>query len=51
MKILICGLGSIGKRHANNLIHLKKENLIFFRERNHNLNDKKLKKKKLLILS
>jgi|TARA_Y100000294_G_scaffold130027_1_gene121944 predicted dehydrogenase len=46
MKILICGLGSIGKRHANNLIHLKKENLIFFRERNHNLNDKKLKKKK-----
>jgi predicted dehydrogenase len=46
MKILICGLGSIGKRHANNLINLKKKNLIFFRERNLNLNDKILKEKK-----
>ena len=46
MKILICGLGSIGKRHANNLLYLKKENLIFFRERNLNLHDKNLTKKK-----
>ena len=46
MKILICGLGSIGKRHANNLLYLKKKNLIFFRERNFDLNDKNLKKKK-----
>lgn len=46
MKILICGLGSIGKRHANNLLYLKKKDLIFFRERNFDLNDQKLKKKK-----
>lgn len=46
MKILICGLGSIGKRHASNLLYLKKENLIFFRERNLDLNDNKLTKKK-----
>ena len=46
MKILICGLGSIGKRHANNLLALKKKNLIFFRERNLDLNDQNLKKKK-----
>ena len=46
MKILICGLGSIGKRHANNLLTLKKKNLIFFRERNFDLNDQNLKKKK-----
>ncbi|MFL2891567.1 MAG: Gfo/Idh/MocA family protein [Candidatus Pelagibacter sp.] len=46
MKILICGLGSIGKRHANNLLTLKKKKLIFFRERNFDLNDQNLKKKK-----
>ena len=46
MKILICGLGSIGKRHTSNLLYLKKENLIFFRERNLDLNDNKLAKKK-----
>lgn len=46
MKILICGLGSIGIRHANNLIKLKKNDLIFFRERNYSLKDKKLKNKK-----
>ena len=46
MKILICGLGSIGKRHAINLLNLNKENLIFFRERNLDLKNKKLKKKK-----
>ena len=46
MKILICGLGSIGKRHAINLLNLNKENLIFFRERNLDLKHKKLKKKK-----
>tara|TARA_B100000767_G_C19764411_1_gene536768 strand:- start:1632 stop:2573 length:942 start_codon:yes stop_codon:yes gene_type:complete len=49
MKILICGLGSIGKRHASNLLYLKKENLIFFRERNLDLNDNNLKKKKSFI--
>lgn len=43
MKILICGLGSIGKRHAKNLLSLKKKNLIFFRERNLRLNENKLK--------
>lgn len=47
MKILICGLGSIGQRHAKNLIHLKQDNLIFFRERNLKLTDKKLKNKKV----
>jgi len=47
MKILICGLGSIGKRHAKNLISLKQDNLIFFRERNLKLTDKKLKNKKV----
>ena len=47
MKILICGLGSIGKRHASNLLYLKKENLIFFRERNLDLNDNNLTKKKI----
>ena len=46
MKILICGLGSIGKRHANNLLFLKKKDLIFFRERNLVLKDKILEKKK-----
>ena len=49
MKILICGLGSIGKRHASNLLYLKKENLIFFRERNLDLNDNNLTKKKSFI--
>ena len=49
MKILICGLGSIGKRHANNLIDLKENNLIFFRERNLDLKDSKLEKKNHLI--
>ena len=48
MKILICGLGSIGKRHANNLIDLKEDDLIFFRERNLDLNVPKLKKKKII---
>lgn len=43
MKILICGLGSIGKRHAKNLLFLKKKNLIFFRERNLSLKENKLK--------
>lgn len=47
MKILICGLGSIGKRHAKNLVHLKRHDLIFFRERNLELTDKKLKTKKV----
>ena len=47
MKILICGLGSIGKRHAKNLITLKHDNLIFFRERNLKLTDKNLKNKKV----
>jgi predicted dehydrogenase len=47
MKILICGLGSIGIRHAKNLIFLKKKNLIFFRERNYDLKEKKLKKFKI----
>ncbi len=42
MKILICGLGSIGRRHAINLLKLKKKKLIFFRERNLNLKQKKL---------
>ena len=46
MKILICGLGSIGKRHANNLLYLKKKNLIFFRERNFDLKNQNLEKKK-----
>ena len=46
MKILICGLGSIGRRHANNLLNLKQKNLIFFRERNLKLRDKNLTKKK-----
>ena len=46
MKILICGLGSIGKRHANDLLFLKKKDLIFFRERNLVLKDKILEKKK-----
>ena len=44
MKILICGLGSIGKRHANNLLDIGKKELIFFREKNLNLNDPRLKK-------
>lgn len=43
MKILICGIGSIGKRHAKNLIYLNKKNLIFFRERNFKLKEKKLR--------
>ncbi len=47
MKILICGLGSIGKRHAKNLLFLKKKNLIFFRERNFVLKEKDLKKIKI----
>lgn len=47
MKILICGLGSIGKRHAKNLLNLKKKNLIFFRERNFDLKDKTLSKIKV----
>ena len=29
MKILICGIGSIGKRHAKNLINLGEKNIIF----------------------
>ena len=32
--ILICGTGSIAKRHAKNLLHLGYKNLIFFRETN-----------------
>lgn len=44
MKILICGLGSIGTRHVKNLFKLNIKNLIFFRERNFNIKDKKLKK-------
>ena len=46
MKILICGLGSIGKRHAGNLLLLKKKDLVFFRERNLVLKNKILEKKK-----
>ena len=44
MKILICGLGSIGKRHAKNLISLGENDLLFFRERNLPLQDKDLNK-------
>ncbi len=44
MKILICGVGSIGQRHAKNLISLGEKNIVFFRERNLNLQDKDLKK-------
>ena len=44
MKILICGLGSIGKRHAKNLMDVGEKNLIFFRERNLKLEDKELRK-------
>ena len=44
MKILICGLGSIGIRHANNLLSINEKNLIFYRERNLPLQDKKLQK-------
>ena len=50
MKILICGLGSIGKRHASNLLLLKKKDLVFFRERNLVLKNKILEKKNLLLL-
>ena len=32
-KILICGLGSIGQRHALNLIKLGYKNLILYREK------------------
>ncbi len=47
MKILICGLGSIGKRHAKNLLSLGEKNIIFFRERNINLKEKNLEKIKV----
>ena len=47
MKILICGIGSIGKRHAKNLINLGEKNIIFYRERNFEIKDKKLKKIKV----
>jgi hypothetical protein len=30
--ILICGTGSIAKRHSKNLLYLGYDNLIFFRE-------------------
>jgi predicted dehydrogenase len=32
--ILICGIGSIGERHLNNLLRLGYENIILFRKRN-----------------
>lgn len=44
MKILICGLGSIGKRHAKNLIEIGQKKIIFFRKRNLNFKDKDLEK-------
>jgi len=43
-KILICGLGSIGQRHALNLINLGYDNLILYREKKINKLDHKLRK-------
>lgn len=45
-KILICGLGSIGKRHSKNLISLGFKNLIFYKESKKKI-DKKFKKYKI----
>ena len=41
-KILICGLGSIGQRHALNLIDLGYKDLVFLREKEINKLNKKL---------
>ena len=43
-KILICGLGSVGQRHALNLIKLGYKNLILYREKKVNKLDHRLEK-------
>ena len=35
-KILICGVGSIGERHINNLIKLGYKNIILYRTKKKN---------------
>ena len=40
IKILICGLGSVGQRHALNLSKIGYKNLIFLEKRNKKLNKK-----------
>jgi predicted dehydrogenase len=42
IKILICGLGSIGQRHALNLLKIGYKNIIFLREKGTNKLNKKL---------
>ena len=37
MKILVCGVGSIGERHINNLISLGYEEIILYRSSNSKL--------------
>jgi predicted dehydrogenase len=62
--ILICGVGSIGERHLNNLLRLGYENIILFRKRNnalrttkkkfpifHNLNDALKEKPKISFIT
>ncbi len=44
LKILICGLGSIGQRHALNLLDIGYKNLIFLRTKSKNKLNTKLKK-------
>jgi len=42
MKILIAGLGSIGRRHLKNLVHLGESDIVLFRTHNSSLPDEEI---------